>query len=94
MVIPTKGCRVLPRFKIRTQWRLLNARAVVQKCCSSYYKTLLQCVKFFLINPWDYEIFGAGVISLRPLQLFLMLSSFACFYPVHAFPYRYRHAVD
>lgn len=68
MVIPTKGCRVLTRFKIRTQWRLLNARAVVQKCCSSYYKTLLQCVKFFLINLWDYEIFGAGVISLRPLQ--------------------------
>lgn len=32
--------------------------------------------------------------SHRPLQLFLMLSSFACFYPVHAFPYRYRHAVD
>lgn len=41
---------------------------VPMKICSSSYKTLLQCVKFLLINPWDYEIFGAGVISLRPLQ--------------------------
>lgn len=68
MVIPTKGCRVLTRFKIRTQWRLLNVHVVAQKCCSSSYKNLLHWVKFLLINPWDYEIFGAGVISLRPLQ--------------------------
>ncbi|AWJ00030.1 hypothetical protein DEF50_11055 [Escherichia coli] len=38
------------------------------KRCSSSYKILLQCITFLLINPWDYEKFGAGVISLRPLQ--------------------------
>ena len=74
MVFLNKVCRGLTSFKIRTQWRLLNARVVAQECCSSSYKTLLQCVEFLLINPWDYEIFGAGVISLRPLQNFPILN--------------------
>ncbi len=42
---------------------------VPMKICSSSYKNLLHWVKFLLINPWDYEISGAGVISLRPLQI-------------------------
>ncbi|MEK8760514.1 hypothetical protein P2S18_23045, partial [Escherichia coli] len=44
------------------------------KRCSSSYKILLQYITFLLINPWDYEKFGAGVISLRPLQ-FIFTSS-------------------
>ncbi|EFB7633766.1 TPA: hypothetical protein HMQ09_03865 [Escherichia coli] len=43
------------------------------KRCSSSYKTLLQCTKFLLINPWDYEIFGAGGDFPSPAPIYLRL---------------------